>query len=232
MATAPSDELQISVAVGDVALASLLTLPPRARGIVVLAHAGDGDRREHDVADVLLPARLGTLVVDLLTPREEAEGRRRGRPPVDVAALADRVVAAIDWLDADAAVGELPPRIVALPVGCFAAGGEAPAALLTAARRPRRVAAVVSHGRRSDLVGEALAQVTAPTLLIVAHDDGEGLRRNRIAQPSLRGETQFMEVPSAGQPVAEPAAREQVAALARDWFTRHLAGDESGRGSA
>ncbi len=50
---------------------------------------------------------------------------------------------------------------------CPAVRGRAAAALVAAAKLPRRVGAVVSRGGRADLAGGALDKVLAPTLLIV-----------------------------------------------------------------
>ena len=54
-----------------------------------------------------------------------------------------------------------------LPIGSFGAITGAAAALIGAAERPTVARAVVSRGGRPDLAGRALAQVKAPTLLIV-----------------------------------------------------------------
>jgi dienelactone hydrolase len=74
-----------------------------------------------------------------------------------------------------------------MPVGCFAAGDGAAAALIAAAERPDRVAAVVWHGGRPEVARDAVARVTAPMLLILGSHDVD-----------------------------------HVAAVARDWFVRHL----------
>jgi pimeloyl-ACP methyl ester carboxylesterase len=93
---------------------------------------------------------------------------------------------------------------------------------VTAAERPQFVHAVVSRGGRPDLAAEALAQVRAPTLLIVGGDDREVLRLNEQARQQLTAERELQIVPGATHLFEEPGALEQVAALARDWFERHL----------
>jgi pimeloyl-ACP methyl ester carboxylesterase len=102
------------------------------------------------------------------------------------------------------------------------AGAGAGAALIAAAERPQRVAAVVSRGGRPDLAAHSLRRVGAPTLLIVGGMDGEVIRLNRLAQSQLAGESQLVIVAGAGHLFAEPGALEEVAALARDWFQEHL----------
>jgi pimeloyl-ACP methyl ester carboxylesterase len=109
-------------------------------------------------------------------------------------------------------------------VGCFGASTGAAAALIAAAERPDRVRAVVSRGGRPDLAGDALRRVTAPTLLIVGGNDAEVLRLNRQALKTLPGEARLEVVPGATHLFEEPGALARVAALARDWFVRHLVG--------
>jgi pimeloyl-ACP methyl ester carboxylesterase len=153
--------------------------------------------------------------MDLLTPAEEAEDLRTARLRFDVELLGNRVIGTIDWLASDLNLGELP-------VGCFGASTGAAAALIAAAERPQRVAAVVSRGGRPDLAADALPRVSAPTLLIVGGSDGEVIRLNRFAHAQLAGESQLVIVPGASHLFEEPGALEKVAELARDWFLRHL----------
>jgi pimeloyl-ACP methyl ester carboxylesterase len=203
---------------GEVGLAGDLTVPPGARGVVVFAHGSGSGRfspRNRAVAGELVRAGLATLLMDLLTADEEALDLRTAHLRFDIRLLAERVIATIDWLRSDGTVGSLP-------VGCFGASTGAAAALVAAAERPERVGAIVSRGGRPDLAGEALARVSAPTLLIVGGRDTEVIRLNRDAQARLGGESRLVIVPGAGHLFEEPGALEQVAALARDWFLRYL----------
>jgi len=93
---------------------------------------------------------------------------------------------------------------------------------VAAAERPERVRAVVSRGGRPDLAGDELPLVTAPTLLIVGGLDTEVIRLNMLAQTRLGGPSQLEIVAGAGHLFEAPGALERVAALARDWFRRHL----------
>jgi dienelactone hydrolase len=218
MSRAVANERPAMVPVGDVRLAGELSVPPAARGLVVFAHGSGSGRfspRNRAVAEALVEAGLATLLMDLLTPEEEAEDLRTARLRFDVQLLGGRVISTIDWLASEPDVGQLP-------VGCFGASTGAAAALIAAAERPQRVAAVVSRGGRPDLAADALRRVRAPTLLIVGGRDTEVIRLNRLAQAELAGESQLVIVPGAGHLFEEPGALEKVAALARDWFLQHL----------
>jgi putative phosphoribosyl transferase len=218
MSSTVSNERSVTVPVGDVRLAGDLSVPPGARGLVVFAHGSGSGRfspRNRAVADFLVRAGLATVLMDLLTGEEEAEDLRTARLRFDVRLLGDRVTGTIDWLASSEDVRDLP-------IGLFGASTGAAAALIAAAERPHRVAAVVSRGGRPDLAGEALRRVAAPTLLIVGGLDSEVLRLNRLAQAELKGESQLVVVPGASHLFEEPGALEKVATLARDWFVSHL----------
>jgi putative phosphoribosyl transferase len=214
-----AQERHVVVPVGAVELAGDLAVPSDASGVVVFAHGSGSGRfspRNRAVAKELSRAGLATLLMDLLTAEEETQDLRTGHLRFDIALLADRVIGTIDWLASDPAVG-------ALPVGCFGASTGAAAALVAAAERPRRVAAVVSRGGRPDLARDALPRVTAPTLLIVGGRDPEVIRLNQWAQTKLGGESRLEIVPGATHLFEEPGALKRVAGLATDWFRRHLA---------
>jgi putative phosphoribosyl transferase len=196
-----------------------LVVPDTARGVVLFAHGSGSSRhssRNRYVAQELNTAGLATLLIDLLTSREEEVDMRTRRPRFDIPLLARRVLHAVDWLRAE-------ETTQALRIGCFGASTGGGAALVAAAQRPDDIAAVVSRGGRPDLAGDALPQVRAPTLLIVGGNDAPVIAMNRTAMAKLRVSVQLEIVPGATHLFEEPGALERVAALARDWFAEHLA---------
>src|SRR5207302_641747 len=94
---------------------------------------------------------------------------------------------------------------------------------LAAAALPDSVAAVVSRGGRPDLAGDRLAQVQAPTLLIVGGEDVQVLELNRRAATALRCRHELVVVEGATHLFEEPGALERVSELAIGWFQQHLA---------
>jgi putative phosphoribosyl transferase len=100
---------------------------------------------------------------------------------------------------------------------------------VAAATHPERVGAAVSRGGRPDLAGAQLANVLAPTLLIVGGLDHEVLELNRQALSQLAGEKQLEVVAGATHLFEEPGALEEVARLARAWFRRHLSSEAAQR---
>ena len=98
----------------------------------------------------------------------------------------------------------------------------AAAALVAAAKRPERISAVVSRGGRPDLAHDHLGKVTAPTLLIVGEFDRDVIELNRTAARMMRAPNEIRIVPGATHLFEEEGALEEVAALAREWFEKHL----------
>jgi pimeloyl-ACP methyl ester carboxylesterase len=213
-------EQAVRVAAGRATLEGNLNIPAEARGVVLFAHGSGSSRhssRNRFVARALREAGLATLLLDLLTAEEESVDVYTGHLRFDIGLLADRLTGATRWLTRQAATAELP-------VGYFGASTGGGAALVAAAARPEMVEAVVSRGGRPDLAGEALPRVQAPTLLIVGGHDFPVIDLNRQAFRRLgAAEKELVIVPGATHLFEEAGALEEVARLAADWFTRHLA---------
>jgi dienelactone hydrolase len=213
-------EEEVEVDLGRLTLTGDLVCPSQASGIVVFAHGSGSSRhspRNRFVAGQLQEAGLATLLFDLLTEEEEAIDQSTGQLRFDILFLADRLLGALAWL-AD------HPVTTDLAAGLFGASTGGGAALVVAARRPDRVKAVVSRGGRPDLAGAALSHVQAATLLIVGGNDRVVLEMNETALRQLAARTKRLEViPGASHLFEEPGALEEVAALAKDWFGKHLA---------
>jgi putative phosphoribosyl transferase len=203
---------------GDVMLDGNLTLPAEGSGVVLFAHGSGSSRlspRNNFVAGVLNGASLGTLLFDLLTKEEEAIDLRAGRLRFDISLLSQRLLAATDWL-----LAQTDMRGVRL--GYFGASTGGAAALMAAVERPQAVRAIVCRGSRTDMAAEVLAEVAAPTLLIVGEADSKVLTWNRESFVELRGEKRLEVIAGATHLFEEPGKLQEVARLAAAWFVKHL----------
>lgn len=201
-----------------VRLEGMLSLPEGAPGVVVFVHGSGSSRqspRNRLVAQRLQEGGLGTLLMDLLTPEEEAVDQQTGQYRFNIPLLANRLVGAAKWL-------EETPETSALGLGYFGASTGAGAALMAAARRPEGVQAIVSRGGRPDLAGPALPQVDVPTLLLVGGNDTPVIAMNQEALALLPGEKRLEIIPGATHLFEEPGTLEEVARLACQWFQRYL----------
>jgi putative phosphoribosyl transferase len=209
---------EVQIAAGGIRLQGTLTLPEEAAAAVVFAHGSGSSRhspRNQQVARAIQDAGIGTLLFDLLTPDEERADRYTAHLRFDIEMLADRLEKATRWL-----LGETARQVES--VGYFGASTGGAAALMAAARLQERVAAVVSRGGRPDLAGEALPEVTSPTLLIVGERDETVLDLNRLAYARLMCTRELAIVPRATHLFEEAGALERVAGLAVEWFARYL----------
>jgi pimeloyl-ACP methyl ester carboxylesterase len=195
-------------------LAGNLRVPAGARAIVVFAHGSGSSRlspRNRAVAEALNREGLATLLFDLLSAEEEDDRAN----VFDIPLLAERLVAAVRWIDSDAGTA-------GLALGLFGASTGAAAALVAAASLGDRIGAVVSRGGRPDLAGGALDRIVTPTLLIVGGVDYGVIELNEEALARLRGPKALRIVPGASHLFPEPGALETVIDHAAEWFALYL----------
>lgn len=214
----PEEAGYVQVTMGQTILHGNLLIPDGAAGLVVFAHGSGSGRhspRNQYVAKTLRESGLATLLFDLLTLEEEAEDLINGRQRFDIELLSRRLAGATDWIQSNKDTRDLG-------LGYFGASTGAAAALVTAARKPEVVKAVVSRGGRPDLAGPVLDRVKAPTLLIVGGDDLPVIEMNRKALAVISAVKKLVIVPGATHLFEEAGTLEQVSSLARDWFTKYL----------
>jgi putative phosphoribosyl transferase len=198
------------VIVGSYGLRGLLGVPANAAGLVIFSHGSGSGRlspRNNQVAAALRQSGIATLLIDLLT---EAEETNRANV-FDIRLLAARLASAAGWAREQS-------ELRSLPIGYFGASTGAAAALVAAAQ-DKSIAAVVSRGGRPDLAREALALVSAPTLLLVGSLDGPVIELNQQAFAALNCPKKILIVPGAGHLFEEPDTLDQVVAHAIGWFT-------------
>lgn len=200
-------------------LEGALSLPASAVGLVLFVHGSSSRRyspRSRSLAKILQSQRLGTLLFDLLTDEEDLPDQRKAGYRLEIPLLAQRLIDAVEWLTSQSSFRHLPL--------CYLGSGTgAAAALLAAARRPEQVQAIVSHGGRPDLAGDALSQVQAPTLLVVGNADGVIIERNQQALATLGcAAKKLITVPGATYPFEDLGTLAPVGQHAAEWFLTHL----------
>lgn len=188
------------------------------KGIVIFAHGSGSSRhspRSKYVSQVLNNVGIATLVVDLLTPKEETVDNLTREHRFNIALLAQRLISCTDWILQD-------PELKNLKIGYFGASTGAAAALVAAAARPNVIDVIVSRGGRPDLAGkEVLDQIEAPTLLIVGENDKTVIELNQNALNLLtriEKKKKLILIPNATHLFEEEGALEEVARRASGWF--------------
>jgi putative phosphoribosyl transferase len=194
------------------------TIDISVKGIVIFAHGSGSSRhspRNKYVAKVLNDAGIATLLIDLLTSKEEAVDDITREHRFNIQLLAKRLLAATDWVSQN-------DKFKILKVGYFGASTGAAAALMAAAERTSLVYAIVSRGGRPDLAGsEILNNIESPTLLIVGEKDKQVIELNEMALKQLtkiEKKKKIVIIPKATHLFEEPGTLEEVAKVASGWF--------------
>ena len=206
------------IATREATMRAFLSIPEKARSIVLFAHGAGSSRhspRNQHVAQKLYDAGLATLLLDLLTEDEERIDMYTGRLRFDIPFLAGRLEAATGWALSN-------EQTSGLDIGYFGASTGAAAALVASVQRPEAVRAIVSRGGRPDLAMNVLDEVKPAVLLIVGSKDPEVLEMNRLAAAKLTTEHDLVVVPGASHLFEEPGKLDVVADLARAWFAQHM----------
>ena len=166
------------------------------------------------LADALYQHHFATLLVDLLTEKEEAIDERTGKLRFDMTLMSTRILAIGSWAQRDA-------RVRGLPVGLFGTDTLVGAALLAVTQQPASFQTVVSYSGRPDLAGSALGRVMLPTLFIVgsAEEPSRNLSRHVIDRMHNDARLEVIDETSAPE---EQAALDQVVRLAAAWFAERL----------
>jgi len=204
----------VKILVEGIVLEGNLIVPPDARGIVVFAHGSGSSRfspRNNFVAEKLQSKGLATLLMDLLTQKEERVDIRTREFRFNIPLLSRRLVGVAKWIQNN-------ENTKSFKIGYFGSSTGAAAASI----EPKNIGAVVSRGGRTDLAKDYLSNIEAPTLLIVGSTDVVVLNLNRETLKQLKTEKKLEVIPGASHLFEEPGTLEAVAELAGDWFKEHL----------
>jgi dienelactone hydrolase len=221
-------EVTIPIDLDSLALGSELVIPQAANAIILFAHGSGSGRhspRNKYVAEYLEKDGLATLLVDLLTTKEEESDTKAQRISYNIPGLvlnkfninllANRLISITDWILQN-------PDTKNLLIGYFGASTGTAAAIVAAAKKPNNdIAAIVSRSGRPDLAGlDSLSKIKAPTLFIVGGNDSKKvIDLNKDALEQLGSDKKkLVTVPNATHLFEEPGALEEVARLASGWF--------------
>lgn len=214
-------EHEVKIPCAGVILTGDVAIPAGATGIVIFAHGSGSSRlspRNRLVAGEIHRKGIATLLFDLLTPEEARSEARTGELRFNIPLLTERLLGATCWVREE-------PDLKDLGIGYFGASTGAAAALAAAASIPQ-VMAVVSRGGRTDLAGDLVKRVDAPTLLIVGGGDVPVLKWNRATLEELRGVKHLAVIPGASHLFEEAGTLEKAAEIAASWFELYLRNPE------
>lgn len=204
---------QLDFFVGEARVPLELVVPRGADGLVVVAH-GDRDtstsRANRALLERFCDDGLATLAVGAPENPDSHE-------PFGVPALTKRLGEITDHAPSVA-----PAPVRQLPVGYFATGPAAAAALLAASVRPGRLRTVVTLDALPHVGEEALAHVLPPALMFVGELDRPKVELHRTAFADIPAPKRLHTVPGADDLFETPEAMDVVGHLASNWFGRHF----------
>ena len=201
---------------GNVQLLGDLQIPELADSLVIFAYDFGGIRnhpRTRHVARIMRGHGLATLLCELLTEDEAGEDISEKKCH-NADFLARRLVALTRWVIKN-------PDTKHLQITYFGANTGGAAALIGAAKFPKKVQAVVLRGGRADLAAKALTRVLCPTLLMIGENDATGIEVSQGVFSRMVCHKEVQVVPGASCLFGEPGKLETMAHLSADWL-RHL----------
>lgn len=178
-----------------------LGLPEHPRGLILIVRAHRLDE-DHLTAAEFEARGYATLSIDLLTTQE----LQFVDATQNVPRLAQRLLDVLDLIRND---GDMQT----LPLGLFANGDTAPAAIRCAAQRDIQVKALACHGGLIDRSGvQSLELMVAPLLMLFDHDDELAPAAFQRAARHLGGTHETHRLAPLDKPLPAVAS----------WFARHL----------
>lgn len=229
------NEQQVVVSGGPVLLNGVLNRPVGATAIVVFPYERMAGNENilgglETLAQAFQQAGMGTLLVNLLTPEDEALDQITGFFRENTSVLHQRVMGIANWLIDQAEPG-------GISMGYVGAGVSGAAILAAADARPDAINAIAAIAPRTDLVSSRLPGVVAPTLLIAGEQDTAAVDMGRkalgellsdtsldsVARAKELGVTNRLEIIRGVSSVFESEqALQTVGQQAIDWFRKYL----------
>lgn len=211
---------EIRILCQNVWLDAFLCFAPDVRGLILSLNSSAQALRESNQDRALRAFRqagFGTLQLNLLTAYEES---RDPDVAFNVPLLAQRLEAAIDWLDHQ-------PGLEQIALGIDAAGSSAAAAIRymtdEVPEHNQRVSAIVGRAARIDLAGAVPLRKLGQPLLLVLPEHATSLHNANLPAYDIVQGTKRWSVVEGGEDFATNSQFLNASVLhAGEWFVQHL----------
>lgn len=192
-----------------------VSVPANASALVLIVHTGgDSQLKQSDLLVQQLTAQdVGALALQIVTSQER-DAAQGDQGFCHLGLLALRIVTAIRW-------ASQRPEWRGFKLGCIGLGAGGTAALIAAGSFSGSIGALVVADAQPDLVGDRLMNIHAPTLIIAGATHDLHQRMNEIGFARLLCKKE-LELVVSHTPVHPEPDMSRVAALAANWFARHL----------
>ena len=199
-----------------------LIIPESSNGLIIFVHGSGSSRystRNKFVSDFFNKDGLSTLLIDLLTEKEEKKDNITKEYRFNIPLLANRLLSITDWVLRN----DNEFKSVSRLLGYFGASTGATASLIAADKISDKISAIVSRGGRVDLASDytSLTQITCPILFLVGENDSPVIEWNKkVIEKQLINvkKKKMVIIPGASHLFDEPGKLEEVAKYASGWF--------------
>jgi len=204
-------------------LNGILTIPKDSVSIVIFSH-GDGSNRNSPrnkfVAEQLQKSNIATLLVDLLSEREQKIDSQDKRHRFDISLISDRLYYITKWVTSN-------PDTSKLKLGYLGASTGAAAAINTAAKLDDIQAMVLRSGRPDLASKDSLQKIQVPTLMILGSNDPGTIKNNQKALDKMKNITdgtkkRIVLIPGGTHLLEEQGVFTEAAKFAVSWFEKYL----------
>ncbi len=222
----PDTTTPISIHTAHGSVHGLITLPPDASGLIVLAHAGaTPDAHDEALAIALRQAGMATLLIDLLTSQEEHFADVHNNVPL----LAKRLLDCLSLIKRQMDNEELPK----LPLGLCAADSTSPVVIRVAALRDHDIAAIACRGGLIDLAGMLyLRSLESPLLVVVSDQDETLLAISQRALKEVVCANRLEVIPASNSNFNSKIAMETITSTISSWFVKYCRAFQSKQGGS
>lgn len=209
---------EIEIETSNAFIKGSLSIPENSKGTILFAHGAGSNRhnpRNKYVANILQYSGFTTLLIDLLSEKEDQLDMFTKKLIFDISFLAGRVDDATEWVVRN-------KMTTNTPIGYFGVSIGAAAVLVASLQRHENISAIVSRGGRTDLADQFLSEVKPPTLLIAGSEDKTVLEKNRISFQKLNTKKKLIVISGADHYFEEPDNIDEVAEHTKKWFEKFL----------
>ncbi len=199
----------------------ILNLPAHPAGLVLLAHTEPNAHfkpRHQYLTQCFALNGLGVLQTELRNASDPQLDRE-----TDAAAarlMIERLTVTVRW-------AQQQPVLRQLTIGCLGFGLGGTTALMAAAALTAAIDALVIVDGDLHENEWQLANILAPTLLVVSDAEDRALQANRVAFARLHGAKDLEVINTAAHPADRGAVLGHIITLSIRWFQRHLTSSNS-----
>lgn len=205
---------KLRLPIEDYYLEGTLSLPVRAKSLIIFAHGHGKDRFikiNNHIARHLQQAGFGTLLFDLISPEQDNYEEAIN----DFKLLGKRLITIALWLSSHSEYSDLKQAF-------FASGRGVSIALQAAAKLDSLIETLVCAGGHPEQVKADLPSITKPAFFIFGEMDRISSKLDQAMLKSMPGTKRMVVIPGSSSLFEEPGKLDVLAKYTVSWFSKYL----------